>query len=95
MRLRIAGPADRDIDEVLVFGRRVHGERQADGYLLGLLEYLDQVPLSPFAAQMREEASPPVRLRVYRAHNIIYDVTDDEVVILRILHHSVNWVDEL
>lgn len=95
MRLKITQPADRDIDALFMYGRRVHGEQHAESYLMGLLEYLGQIPLSPLSAQLRDEASPPVRLRVYRGHNIIFDVTAEEVIILRILHHSVNWMDEL
>lgn len=95
MRLRITAPADHDIDELLVYGNKEHGARSADAYLMGLLEFLDQIPLNPLTAQVREEATPPVRLKVYRAHNVIYDITGDEVIVLRILHHSVNWLDEL
>ena len=95
MLLRLTAPADRDIDDVLRYGRKAHGGERAERYLLGLLEELDEIAAAPFQAQLREEADPPVRLRVYVGHNILYDVLEDEVVILRILHHSVNWIDEL
>jgi len=36
-----------------------------------------------------------VRLLTYAAHNIFYDVTDDEVIILRVLYHSADWVHVL
>ena len=95
MRIRITRPADRDIDDVLRYGREVYGDDRAGRYLMGLLEDLNRIADSPFTAQLRKEADPPVRLRVYLGHNILYDVEGDEVLTLRILHDSVNWMHEL
>jgi plasmid stabilization system protein ParE len=36
-----------------------------------------------------------VRLDKQRAHNILYVITGNTVLVLRVFHHSANWIDLL
>jgi toxin ParE1/3/4 len=45
---------------------------------------------NPLIARERPEVRPPIRLLP-----VFYDVIGGEVVIQRVLHHSMNWIDGL
>jgi toxin ParE1/3/4 len=72
-----------------------YGERQADLYLEGLLVEFQAIAEWPLASRERTESRPPLRLRVYRGHNILYVVRGDEALIVRVLHHSADWMREI
>lgn len=91
MRLNISDAARRDLHDLYAYGSEVYGERSARSYLDNLLRAMERLPDFPFAARIRTEVRPPVRLIVHLAHNVFYDVHDDEVEILRVLHHSADW----
>jgi toxin ParE1/3/4 len=95
MRLRISDPADRDIKEIHAFGIRTYGERRADDYIGALLDQLRWLADWPLTSREQDDIRPPVRLCIFDAHNIIYDVHPDEIVILRIFHHSADWKQHL
>jgi toxin ParE1/3/4 len=92
MRLEVSQAADLDIDGVLVFGTELYGEQAADRYVMALLAEFGRIATWPFSSRERHEVRPSVRLRSFRAHNIFYDVHADEVEIVRVLHHSADWV---
>ena len=91
MRLSISDPADQDLEDILYYGLRTYGERQATAYSLGLREELRWIADWPLTSRLFDEIRPPVRRHVYGAHNVIYRVTDEEVLIVRIFYHSVDW----
>jgi toxin ParE1/3/4 len=95
MRLEIAVRAARDLYELHLYGIEHYGARAADVYLQQLFEKFDLIAEWPFSARERRDAPSPVRLTQQRAHNILYAVVDDGVEILRVFHHSVNWIDLL
>jgi len=58
--------------------------------LSAIFEFLADYPQ---AARLREEISPPVRVHPYKAHLVIYDVGDeDKVIILRVRHGREDWI---
>lgn len=66
---------------------------QADAYHEGLSEIVAFLADYPRAARLREEVSPPVRVHPYKAHLVVYDVGDeDEVIILRVQHGREDWI---
>ena len=46
-------------------------------------------------ARERTEVRPPVRLYTYMAHVIVYIIEDEDVLILRVLHGSSDWINAL
>ena len=95
MRLRITDPADRDLIELRRYGVRTYGERHADAYLLALHDEFRWIMDWPLTSREHSEVRPPVRLRVFGAHNILYKIAGDELAILRVLHHSADWINLL
>lgn len=95
MRLEITANASRDLRELHGYGIREYGLAAADAYLEELFAKFEVIAQWPFAARERPTVRPPVRLSPHRAHNVLYSVGDDTVVVLRVFHHSVNWIDLL
>jgi toxin ParE1/3/4 len=47
----------------------------------------------PRAARLRAEINPPVRAYRYQSHMILYDLDDDDIVIvLRVRHGHEDWI---
>ena len=95
MAFRLTREADRDVAELYSFGTLTFGLPAATSYALGLQEEFHLLSEFPRAARERYEVRPPVRILPYGSHVIAYRIEDEDVVIVRVLHHSVDWTDEL
>ena len=95
MRLEISVVASRDLLAVHLYGIDEHGPARADAYLAGIFAKFGHILQWPSAARERLATRPPVRLVRQQAHNILYSMNDETVTILRVFHHSANWIDHL
>jgi toxin ParE1/3/4 len=95
MRLEIANRASRDLRDIHSYGIDNYGGARADAYLGGLFAKFDHIAQWPYSAREGFATRSAVRLSRVRAHNILYSVEDQVVVVLRVFHHSVNWIDLL
>jgi plasmid stabilization system protein ParE len=95
MRLEVSLDAERDIAALHLYGTIQYGEKQADLYVMDLLDELRRIAEWPLAHAERAEVRPAIHLRPWRAHNVFYDVEDSVVTIVRVLHHSADWMHEL
>ena len=95
LRLNVSPDAERDVDDIFLFGAQKYGVSASDAYLDGLQEAFVFLEHHPRIARERRNIRPPVRLYRYVAHNILYAIDGEDVLILRVLHHSANWIDHL
>ena len=95
MRYQIGVHAARDLGDLHDYGLSTYGGRQADAYLAELFGKFDHIARWPYTARERRATSSSARLLRHRAHNILYAVENETVIILRVFHHSVNWLDFL
>ncbi|GGZ15728.1 type II toxin-antitoxin system RelE/ParE family toxin [Novosphingobium colocasiae] len=92
-RFRLTRAAVDDLTAIFLEGIEQFGLLQADAYREGLSAIFAFLADYPHAARLREEISPPVRVHPYKAHLVIYDVGDeDEVIILRVRHGREDWI---
>lgn len=91
MARKTSPEADDDFAAIYVYGVDNFGKSQAEKYAISLLDAFDMLGNSPHIGRERSEVSPPVRLWPHGSHNILYAVVEDEVLILRVVHHSVQW----
>ena len=49
----------------------------------------------PELGRQRDDLNPPLRQLNVRSHVVFYQVTADDIMIVRILHHSVDYLDLL
>lgn len=94
MKLVLTREADADIEEILFKGAMQFGLQVADQYKRELNRTLDFLRLYPEASRERLEFSPPVRIHPFKAHVIIYRVSDDTVEIIRIRHGREDWAND-
>lgn len=92
-RFRLTCAAVDDLTAIFLEGIEQFGLPQADAYHKGLSAIFALLADYPHAARLREEISPPVRVHPYKAHLVIYEVDDDdEVIILRVRHGREDWI---
>ncbi|WP_343546066.1 type II toxin-antitoxin system RelE/ParE family toxin [Sphingobium yanoikuyae] len=91
-RYRLTRAASDDIAAIFIDGIERFGLVQADLYHAGLAAAFDLIAEYPFAVRLREEIVPPVRVRHYRGHLILYDLVEDSrPLILRVRHGREDW----
>ena len=96
MAYLLTDEAEEEIIHLLAEGGRQFGLKQAHAYYTGLLECFAFLAENPRAARERPELTPVVRIHPYSSHVIIYQITDeDDVLILAVRHARENWRDDL
>jgi len=91
-RYRLTRAASDDIMAIFVDGVERFGLPQADLYHAGLAAAFERIAKYPFSARLREEIVPPMRVRRFRAHLILYDlVEENRPLILRVRHGREDW----
>jgi toxin ParE1/3/4 len=78
---------------IFIEGLALFGLAQADKYHDGLTHVFEFLADFPRAARLRAEINPPVRAYRYQSHMILYDLDDDDIVIvLRVRHGHEDWI---
>lgn len=89
---RLTREAADDVAEIYIEGLGLFGLSQADAYHDGMAEAFEFLADYPRAARLREEMKPAVRAYPYKRHLIVYELEDDDsVLILRIRHAREDW----
>ena len=95
MAFRLTLQAEEDIVAIAEAGFRVFGVSQALSYHQQLFEMFELIAANPHMARERNEITPPVRGHPFRAHLIIYMLTEqDAVLIVRVRHSHEDWMEE-
>ncbi len=85
--------ASDDIEGIFIEGLALFGLIQADKYHDGLTTAFEFLTDFPRAARLRAEIDPAVRAYRYKSHMILYDLGDNDVVIiLRVRHGHEDWI---
>lgn len=92
---RVSEGAKGDLVAIQEYGSAHYGEVAADRYLAGLMEAFVRIAEWPLASRIRNEVEPAIRMATHKAHNIFYDVRGKTVEIVRVMHHSADWQNEL
>ncbi|ODT16433.1 MAG: hypothetical protein ABS35_28385 [Kaistia sp. SCN 65-12] len=95
MRLRLTPDAQRDINDIFVYGVLTYGLAASDRYSSGLQDAIDRLAVYPMLGTAHDDITPPVRLLRHDSHHILYAIRDSELLVLRVLHGSVDWLSQL
>ena len=87
---RVSKAAQKDIREIGLYTQREWGAAQRRKYLSSMEQQFDNIAQSPFLAAEYKEFMPPVRILPHKKHLIVYLVEDGGVLIIRILHASMD-----
>ena len=87
-RLVVSKRAEADLREIWLYSFKTWGEAQADRYLDELGTGLQECGAEPERGRCCDEVRLGYRSLLIRRHVAFYTFTDDEVLIQRVLHGS-------
>jgi len=82
--------AEADLEAIWNYTDRVWSIEQAHRYIEGLADTFSVLAETPTLARERDEFQPPVRIHPYAHHLIIYLTIDRGILVVRILHESMD-----
>ncbi len=82
--------ANIDLIDIYVQSFKKFGERQAEKYFAELERCFQLLSETPLICRERTELTPPVRIHHHGRHLIIYVIRDNLILIVRILHDSMD-----
>lgn len=88
---RLLPSARADLEDIWLFSAQCWSEEQADIYVAGLTRECAVLVDFPVLARERREFDPPVRVRHYQSHLIVYRIVETDIIVIRILHGSRDW----
>ncbi len=90
MKYELSGRADSDLKEIYKYSYVTHGKAQADRYYEGLIARFEFLADAPLIARERRDLKSPVRIHPYGRHLIVYQARDRHILIVRVLHQSMD-----
>jgi toxin ParE1/3/4 len=95
MEFQLSKAASQDLEDIYLYGYIHFGEKQADLYA-GLLEdRIDIICKNPKIGRIDSRINPAIRRFECESHVIFYDVKEDHIVIVRILHGATDYVQHM
>ncbi len=95
MSYRTTFEAEEDLAEIFAAGIADHGIARAEAYLADLLELFKLIGREPMLMRLRDEYDPPVRLRFFKAHVVVYREEAAGALIIRVLYGRQDISNEL
>ena len=83
---KLSNEAEQDLLDIYRYSYRAFGEKQADTYLSGLENAFHMISSNPRIGRERPDIDPTVRCIEHGKHVIFYDLYEDHVLIVRVLH---------
>jgi toxin ParE1/3/4 len=80
--------AESDLDDISAWSLKQFGADQTEAYLLGIEQACVEIARNPLRARLHQGRKPGVRRVEHRSHVIFYELTDDGILIGRILHKN-------
>lgn len=95
MPFSLSVQAEEDIVSIAEEGIRIFGAMVAQQYYDELYALLELIAANPKMARQRQEISPPVRIHPFKAHLIVYRISEDgSVFVIRIRHGHEDWAGD-
>lgn len=86
----LSGAADADLTAIYEYSYRTFGEAQADAYVLGLRDTLTLFADRPRIGHPAEDLHPGLLRHPHGSHVIFYLRETDGILVVRILHQSMD-----
>ena len=95
MKYELSDRADLDLKEIYKYSNVTHGKTQADRYYYGLIVRPEFLADTPQIARERRDLKPPVRVHPHGRHLIVYQEREGHILIVRVLHQSMDIESQL
>ena len=86
--LRLTRDARADLSKIRRFSKERFGAATAKAYLQGFNRTFAVLLERPLIGSSRSDLAPGVRAFSHRSHRIYFRVIDEDIQVLRILHHA-------
>lgn len=90
MIFNLTKEADNDLIDLYLYGFKIFGEAQAEKYYYELEDSIKLLSTTPLICRERTEFTPVVRIHHHGKHLIVYLIQSDNILIVRILHDSMD-----
>lgn len=90
MSFEISKEAEQDVEEIAQYTQQTWGNEQMAKYLRGLNNAFHFLAENPQINHEHQELNPPARIHHYKQHIILYVLTDESVLITRVLHQRMD-----
>lgn len=87
-KLTIASTARADLRDIRFYSKAAFGPKVARSYLDGLREQFVAALLKQRAGRPEQDLGENIRSIGFRSHRIYYQLTENNILIVRILHHA-------
>lgn len=95
MELVFSRQASKDFDEIYQYGFSRFGEIQADNYAAKLVSCFKNLCTNPEIGRLDARVKPAIRRFEIGSHIVCYDLFKDQIIIVRILRKSVNFLSHI
>lgn len=95
MDYTLSAAAEIDIEEIYLYGFIQFGEAQADQYAAMLENRITILCANPKLGRIDARVNPAIRRFECDRHVIFYDLLEDHILIVRILHGAADYVAHL
>jgi len=89
-RVRLSKRAEHDLKEIYKYSYRRFGEAQAKRYYNSLWGCFQFLAKHPGIGRLRTELAPPARSHQHQRHVVFYDVAQDHILVIRLLHERMD-----
>ncbi len=95
LKCQLTRVAEEDLDEIWFYGLDTWGVKQADDYHQRLMQTIEHVAESPLQGCLEAEILEDLRSYPSGSHRIYYLVELDYIIVVRVLHQSMNATQHL
>ena len=88
---RLSTESENDIAGIYEYGIERFGILQAQNYLLGMHDLFQTLTKSPHIGRDASEFSPSLKRFTYKSHMVFYLNSASDILIIRVLHHSMDY----
>ena len=93
--IKLSKQASIDVYEMYLYGFITFGEDQADLYSSKIKNCLQTIQQNPEIGRLETRVNPAVRRFDVERHVIFYDLIDTNILVVRIIHRSADFIRHL
>ena len=91
MNIHLTQAAEQDIRSIAEIGIEMFGVEQAQAYHNSLFNTFGLLADNPRMRRERTELTPPIRVHPFRSHVVLYQIEDEDILIVRVRHAHEDW----
>jgi toxin ParE1/3/4 len=95
MQPEISAAARRDLSAIQIYTVQEYGHNHARHYIDSLIDQFSLIAQFPKIAAAKKVGRRTIYIYTFEAHNVVYMIKKQNVLIVRILSRHQNWPDHI